>query len=236
MRVNDFKKLNRDSLILKRTGMLCFVLALLLILVTYGLTLPQVQKSLANINAWFHSIELFIARYNSITAFFIVMALFVFKSFIPIIPFSVLFIGSGMVFSEPVAVAVNALGFAILVSIKFFWGKKFGGGKPFKILNKYEPIVKFMNFNGSGNKWMLSLLRFIPFIPVGAVSRAYGATEIKFIPYVLLSVLGFLPRLISWSVVGFNIFDPFSPTFIAPFVVLLIISGISLYILNAFLD
>jgi uncharacterized membrane protein YdjX (TVP38/TMEM64 family) len=58
----------------------------------------------------------------------------------------------------------------------------------------------------------------------------------KYLPFVGLSVLGFLPRVVLWSFVGSNIFDPFTPTFMAPIIVLLIISGISLLIWDAVLD
>ncbi|MBQ8183251.1 MAG: TVP38/TMEM64 family protein [Clostridia bacterium] len=233
MRIEDLKKIDKKRFAMKHSATVCFLMALFLILVTYALTFPAVQKSLNEIEQWFVSLEYFIAGFNELIAFFIIIILFIFKSFLPVIPFSVLFISSGMVFPAPVAVLVNALGFALLVSVKFLWGRKFGGGKAFKILKKYEPVVKFMDFNGSGNKWMLALLRFIPFMPVGPVSRAYGTTEIKFLPYVGLSVVGFLPRLIAWSVIGFSIFDPFTPGFVVPFIVLLVISGISLLIYNS---
>ncbi len=229
------KKEKRDRN-LKRSSIACFSAALVLVVVTYIFTLPEVQKSLQDLNAWFERIEYFIAQYDKLAAFGIITALFAFKSILPIIPFSVLFISSGMVFSAPVAVAISALGFTLLVAIKFLWGKKYGGGKAHKLLIKSEPLSKFMDFKGKGNKWMLVVLRFIPFVPVGTVSRAYGATEMKLSSFVGLSVLGFLPRLILWSFIGTNIFNPFSVTFMAPFIVLLIISGISLLILRVILD
>ena len=224
---------NKRNMITKHSANICFLLAFLLIIVSYVLTFPSVQKSLENIDLWFVGLELFIAGFSEAIAFFIIIFLFIFKSFIPVIPFSVLFISSGMVFPAPVAVLVNAFGFALMVSAKFFWGKRFGGGRAVKVLKRYETISKFMDFNGTGNKWMLILLRFIPFVPVGMVSRAYGTTEIKPLPYIGLSVLGFLPRLVLWSVVGINVFDPFSPSFVIPIVILLIISGIAFLVYNS---
>ncbi len=233
MRNKDFPEISKKAFIRKHSAKFCFALALLLIFTSYIVTFPTVQKSLEAIAAEFVSLENFIAGFNHVISFFIIMFLFLFKSFVPVIPFSVLFISSGMVFPPPVAVLINALGFALLVSTKFWWGRRFGGGKAVKVLKNYEPVSKFMDFNGTGNKWMLVLLRFIPFIPLGMVSRAYGTTEIKPLPYVCLSVLGFMPRLILWSVVGINIFDPFTPSFIIPIIVLLVISGIAILIYNS---
>lgn len=221
---------------LKRLSVVCFFVAIILFVLSRALMLPEIQRSLAEINDWFLRIENFIARYDVFMAFTIIMVLFLFKSILPIIPFSVLFIASGMVFNPFVAVLVNALGFVLMTSVKFLWGKKFGGGRTHKILGEYKRISEFMRLEGKGNKWLLVVLCFIPFLPVGTVSRAYGATKMRHSTFSGLAVLGFLPRLISWSVVGINIFNPFTPTFIAPFIVLLIISGLSLLVLNVLLD
>lgn len=229
-------KAEKRSRNLKISSIVCFIAALTLVIITYAFTLPEVQKSLQNMNDWFERIEFFIARYDKWAAFCLITALFVVKSVIPFIPFSVLFISSGMVFPTPLAIAVSTLGYTLLVAIKFWVGKKFGGGQAHKLLIKNEPLSKFMDFKGKGNKWMLVVLRFIPFVPVGTVSRAYGATEMKFSHFLGLSVLGFLPRLVLWNFVGNNIYSPFTVTFMAPFIILLIISGISLLILRVILD
>lgn len=214
----------------------CFGVALALIIITYGLMIPQVQKSLAHIDAWFVSLEMFIARYESFVAFFLLIFLFAFKSFVPIIPFSVLFIASGMVFSEVTAFAINILGFAVLCTLKFLWGKKKGGGGAHKLANRSKTVYKFMDFGGDGNKWMLALMRFVPFFPTNTVSRAYGATEMELTEYLAYSMLGFFPRLVLWSVIGINIFDPFTVKFMAPIIIMLIISGISLLLVNVLLE
>ena len=229
-------KVAKRKATIKRSSTVCFCVAVALVIITYVMPLPEVKRSLQDMYAWFETIENYIAGYDKLAAFGLVMALFAVKSVMAFIPFSVLFISSGMVFSAPVAMGVSILGFALLISVKFLWGKKFGGGNAHKLAVKSKSITRFMDLKGKGNKWMLVVLRFVPFVPVGTVSRAYGATEMKYLPFVGLSVLGFLPRVVLWSFVGSNIFDPFTPTFMAPIIVLLIISGISLLIWDAVLD
>ncbi len=236
MKKDRLTKKEKRSRILKYSAIGCFSASLVFVVLAYIFSLPEVQQSLRNLNAWFEWIEKFIAQYDKLSAFGLIIVLFAFKSVVPILPFSVLFISSGMVFSPIVAVLVNLIGFALLVTIKFLWGRKYGGGKAHKLLNKNESLSNFMNLSGEGNKWMLVLLRLVPYMPVSTVSRAYGATEISLLPFVGLSVLGFLPRLVLWSIVGTNIFNPFSATFMAPVIILLIISGISLQILRAILE
>lgn len=229
-------KLQKQRRAIKLSSYCCFVGAVVFIAVTYVLTLPTVQQSLAYLDEWFVNLELFIAQYESFTAFFLLMFLFIFKSFVPVIPFSVLFIASGMVFNELIAFVINVIGFLLLCTVKFYWGKEKGGGKVHNLANRSERVYGFMDFGGKGNKWMLALMRFVPVFPVNTVSRAYGATEMKITKYLKYSLIGFLPRLVLWSVIGFNIFDPFTVQFMAPIIILLIISGISLLILNALLE
>ena len=210
----------------------CFIGAALAVIVMLIVPLPQFQKQLAEINAWFTNIELFIARFDKFAAVAVILFFFFVKTVVGFIPFSVLFIGTGLVFSPPIAVAVNVIGFSMLIVMKFLWGRKFGGGSFHKLLLKSESLSDFMDFHGKGNKWMLVVLRFVPVAPAGTLSRAYGATDMKLIPFIALSVIGFLPRLISWSIIGCNVFDPFTPAFLTAIAILLVISGVSLLLLD----
>lgn len=230
-----FKKISKDekrSKILRRLSIGCFVGAVILVFVMLLVSVPQIQRQLAEVNAWFTRIEMFIAQYDKFAAVGVILFFFFIKTIIGFIPFSVLFIGTGLVFSPPIAVAINVIGYSMLIGIKFLWGRKFGGGGLHKLLLKSESLTDFMDFHGKGNKWMLVVLRFVPVAPVGTVSRAYGATDMRIIPFIILSVIGFLPRLITWSIIGCNVFDPFTPSFLIPIIILMIISGISLLLLD----
>ncbi len=219
----------------KISAVVCFSVAVARVVITYVFTLPAVQKSLLDINDWFTRIELYVASFNRWTALFIIIALFLSRSLLPILPFSVIFISCGMVFPTPVAVVINAFGLMLMCSIKFHWGEKRGGGKVHKLAGKSRRVTDFMDLKGHGNKWMLTLMCFMPFFPVGTVSRVYGATEMKLGTFLKYSLLGFLPRVLMWSYIGVNIFNPFTLEFMAPFIVLFIISGVSLLLLDALL-
>lgn len=222
----------KNSRVLKMLSIICFALAIGLVVIMTLLSDPRILKKLTEINEFFYEIEMFIAKFDKFMAVAIILFFFIIKSVFPIIPFSVLFIGTGLVFSAPVAVCINAAGFGLLAGIKFLWGRRFGGGGAHKIVSRFDAVSDFMDFEGKGNKWMLVLLRFVPFVPVSAVSRAYGATDMRFTPFVIYSVIGFLPRLISWSVIGVNMTQPFTASFITPVIILLMISGVSLLVLD----
>lgn len=220
---------------LKIAAIVCFSVAVALVVITYFFTLPTVQKSLLDINEWFTRIELYVASFNRWTALFIIIALFLSRSLLPILPFSVIFISCGMVFPTPIAVIINAVGLMLMCSIKFHWGEKRGGGKVHSLAGKSRRVTEFMDLKGHGNKWMLTVMCFVPIFPVGTVSRVYGATEMKLSTFLKYSLLGFFPRVLMWSYIGTNILNPFTPEFMAPFIVLSVISGISLLLLDALL-
>jgi uncharacterized membrane protein YdjX (TVP38/TMEM64 family) len=143
-----------------------------------------------------------------------------------------LLVASGLVFPMYIAAILNAFGFLLFANIKFLWGKLIGGGGAHRLLMKSTGLSEFMAMEGSGNHWMLPLLSFIPFVPLGAVYRAYGTTKMKLWRFSLLALVGYLPRLITWSVVGRNMTNPFTVAFTAPIIVLLLLSGFSLLIVD----
>lgn len=214
----------------------CFAFSVSLMILTFIFSLPVVQKHLGEINAWLVRIEHYIAGFDWIKALVILVFMFLLKSVIPLIPFSVMFISAGMVFPTVIAVFISTLGVALLCTVKFFWGRQYGGGSVQKIVFRSRRATKFMGFRDKGNRWILGLLCFIPVFPIGSVSRAYGATRMSFATFITLIIPGIMPRIVLWSFVGVNIFEPFTVGFIAPFIILLVISGISLLILDALLQ
>lgn len=226
----------RRSKSLRWSAVFCFILAAVLAFVTYLMTLPEVQQSLADIDAWFGRFEQFVGSLNKPAAFALILLSFALKGFLPVIPFSVLLVASGLVFPMYIAVILNALGFLLFANFKFEWGRRFGGGGAHKLIMKSSGVSEFMAMNGGGNNWMLPLLSFIPFVPLGAVYRTYGTTQMRHRRFSLLALIGYMPRLISWSVVGRNMTNPFTLAFTAPIIVLLMLSGLSLLIVDLVLN
>ncbi|HZJ75166.1 MAG TPA: VTT domain-containing protein [Clostridia bacterium] len=177
--------------------------------------------------------QLFIASLeNKWLLILVIFLLYALKSFIIIIPLSTLFIISGMVFDVQYATAINIVGVTILVSIKFFWGNKFGGGNASKLISRIKILKELMKLEHSGNPFILFIARFVPFVPVNTISRLYGTSEINYDKYLLISLLGFSPRILSLSVLGNHVFDPFSVGFFGPIIIMLFLSGVSMLILN----
>ncbi len=238
MHKSKLTKEQRRSLMLKRLSIFCFVLAAAWWLLLVFFQNPKVQEQLADINSWFYRLETYVAAFDKFSACSIIMFLFLFRAVIPVIPFSVLFVTSGLVFADAhsaLSIVLNMAGIALHLSIKFLYGRRYGGGNGHKLVMKSESITKFMDFKGKGNKWMLSILCFLVIFPLGTVAQAYGATGMRYSRFMAFSLVGFLPRLILWSAIGVNITTPFTTGFFLPFIILCIFSGFSALFLDGLL-
>ena len=161
----------------------------------------------------------------------VILLLFLMKNFIPYPLSSVCFL-TGLVLPMYMAIPVNLAGISMLLATQYFWGKRFGPGYSWKFLRRWETLSTLVEHDGSGNPMLLAALRLTPFVPINSVSKIYGSLNFSFWHYLLLSILGLLPRLISFTFVGRNLFDPLSPGFLVPLAAISFISGISLLSVN----
>ena len=158
-----------------------------------------------------------------------VLFLFSLKSVlpIPVFPISCVCVISSMVFNSAASFFVNLSGFALLFSLRYYIVR---GEKTFsyRFLKSYDAIWKFLENDSKGNPWILLGCRMIPLFPVNTVSNIYGSMRYDFCRYLLLSLLGFLPKIISYTIIGRNAFNPFSASFIVPLMLSCMFSGVGL--------
>lgn len=160
------------------------------------------------------------------------LIVFLVRTFIPFLSVSAICVLTGVVLPSYWALIVNFLGIIIMMSIKYFEGMKFGSGNAWKIISKNERARKIIESSGKVNKALLFALRLIPGFPLGSVSRIYGSLRFPYWQFILLSAAGFAPKLLSYTFMGTNVFDPLSSAFLVPLVIALTISGASLLCVN----
>lgn len=160
--------------------------------------------------------------------FFAVIILFLVESVIPIYPISSVCFLSGVVLPMYYSVPVNVIGFSVTVTARYFFGKKTGAGNAWRLIRRNIKLRRMIQQDGNGNPALLILLRMTPFMPVNSISRIYGSFDFGYCRYLLLSIIGFMPKLISFTFVGRNIFDPFSAGFLVPVMVICFATGMSL--------
>ena len=160
------------------------------------------------------------------------LIVFLVRTFIPFLAVSAICVLTGAVLPSYWALIVNFLGIIIMMSIKYFEGMKFGSGNAWKIISKNERARKIIESSGKVNKALLIALRLIPGFPLGSVSRIYGSLRFPYWQFILLSAAGFAPKLLSYTFMGTNVFDPLSSAFLVPLMIALTISGASLLCVN----
>ncbi len=163
---------------------------------------------------------------------FTIMFLFAFKAFIPLYPLSLVCTATGAVFPVYLAIPVNILGMSMHYSLKYALGRKLGPGGANVILKRNETIRTIMKTDDTGNPWLLVAFRMIPFVPVNPISQLYGSLGFDYKKFLLLSLLGYSPLLISYTVVGRNVYNPLSPGFLLPLIILAVLGAIISYVIK----
>lgn len=162
----------------------------------------------------------------------VVVVLFAVKSFVPIYPTPTVCFLTGAVLPMYVSVPVNVVGFCALLATRYYAGKRFGAGKAWELIRKNERLRRLIEQNGRGNSSLLIILRLLPLMPVNTISGVYGSLNFGVWRFLLLSVIGYLPKIISFTFIGRNVYDPLSPEFIVPIMIFAFVSGISLICVN----
>jgi len=162
----------------------------------------------------------------------IVLLLYALKSVVPFFPISMMCFITGAVLPMTTSFAVNIAGVVLLVSIKYWWGRRLGGGQTQKLLKLHPTVRAFLENESKSKPWLLFMFRLVPVFPVNPVSQTYGAMTFDFIDYTLISLLGFLPRLIAYPYLGGNVFDPLSNSFLVPLIIIFTLSGVSVVGIN----
>lgn len=204
----------------------CFLLAIGLVLLLRFFSTDEFTQWYARYNTTLENYESWIET-NGATVLTVVIILinYYIKAYLPWFPISCLCVASAVVFKWYIASAINLAGLALFFAVKFRKGRRHGGGKAEKMLEKYRKPHDFIESGSFGSKAVLFFSRLLPGVPLGAVSVFYGSTEMKFGEYMLVSLFGILYKLFTYITIGRNVFDPASISFVGPFIPLLVFTG-----------
>lgn len=138
--------------------------------------------------------------------------LFALKSLSIVIFSGMLYAANGILFPFPVAVALNLAGTIIMVSLPYEIGKKAGSSMVDDIRTKYPQTGAIQELRSEKDYLFSFLVRMIR-LPSDVVSLYMGAVNVDYKQYLLGSVLGLLPHLITYPIMGMSIQNIWSPAF-----------------------
>jgi len=149
------------------------------------------------------------------------------KSLSFLIPIVVVYVAAGSIFGPFTALVVNIVGAGIVVTIPYWIGYHFGAGFAGNLLSRYKKVEAFIK-NREGNSWFISCFpRTIAFLPLKTISVYLGSLKVPYFKYLLGSILGLMPLLLSITLAGASITKPSSPTFIISVIVMVLSAGVS---------
>lgn len=163
------------------------------------------------------------------------MLLFAVKIYVTIVPLSFTCFLSGVIFPFWGALFINLFGILIVFSLKYRQGSKKEKNAIHKYATKWKRLGALIEDSekgdGTGNPGLLFIFRLAPSVPVNTISSLYGYMGFTFSWYLVISVLGYLIKLITFTAIGCNIDDPFSASFLYPLELILWVSSLAMLIM-----
>lgn len=232
-RVRKEKTISRILLVSAVTS---FIVAAVLTVILFLLQIDSVREKYDQYLYILQEFEMRVAALQSRPLILIVIfLLFLLRSLSMMYPYPTIFIITAMVFPPYQSFLINVFGMVFTFAFRYYTGYEMGEGTINIALKKYPAILEAMEEDGKGNPIILLALRMVPSVPINTISHFYGSLEYSFPRYMLLSVAAYIPKLISYSFIGENVYDPFSADFFVPMIVLLVFTAISLLVLRSFL-
>lgn len=179
----------------------CFWIVLLLVLL-----LHRDQLTVENIVSF--------SPQNTFFAAMILLGLYVVKGFTMLVNGYILYGAAGIMFTPPLAVGVTIVGSIIMLTIPYWLGRRGGTEKLEALTVKYKKLESLTNLQKHNEIIFPFLLRILGVLPCEVVSLYLGASRVDYGKYLLGSLLGLLPSIIAFAIMGEYVSDPGSPQFL----------------------
>lgn len=223
--------LSKDRVIrrlLLSTAYLCFTVAALLIVWACISEIHFLEEKYVQYINWLADFERQIAGIGDRWLMVLVVWLLYFiKTGLPLYPVSIICVASALVFNTPKAIIVNLVGLAVMFTVKYIMGTNTVKSSLW-LIHKSSIVTKIIESGDKGNPWVLVILRLLPCMPDNAVSQIYGAMYFPYWKFMLISIVAYAPKMISFILIGRSVFNPFSLTLSIPLVVITVVSGATL--------
>lgn len=157
------------------------------------------------------------------------------KSVLFIIPASLIYISIGMAFETWQACLISLVGIILEVTVTYFLGLFLGGDYVNKLLAKSKGGQKILDMKINDNFPAFLVIRALPVFPIDFVSLFWGASKAKFPRYFFASVIGIMPRVVLFTILGDGIYDYIPIHLIIKIVIFAIPIGVIVYLTRHFI-
>lgn len=164
-----------------------------------------------------------------------IWGIYLVKAVLFIIPASLIYISIGMAFSPVTACLISLVGIILEVTATYFLGRFLGGDYVEKLLMKSKGGKKILEMKLNDNFPALLGIRALPVFPIDFVSLFWGASKCKFPRYFIASVVGIMPRVVLFTILGDGIYDYIPIHLIIKIVICAIPVGCVIYLIKHFI-
>ena len=165
----------------------------------------------------------------------LIMGVYFVKSFVFVVPASLIYIAVGIAFETWQALIINAVGIAIEVICTYYLGKFLGKDAVTKKLSGNKAGKKLLNMKSKNKNLMIFIARFTG-VPIDFTSLFMGAFDFRFLPYLIMSLLGLLPRVFVLTVIGDGFYDLIPMKYIIIAVIVAIPVGLAAFLIKKITD
>ena len=151
---------------------------------------------------------------NPVLAAIVLILLSSLKSLTVFFPIVALLVAGGIMFSTPAALLVNSLAVAACISTPYWLGRLAGADLVDRIFERYPKLGQLKEFQQKNDFFFSYIARIVGILPCDIVSLYMGAARIPYRAYITGGMLGFIPCILTSTLIGTSINDPSSPLFI----------------------
>lgn len=199
------------------------VVLVVLILIVVLLVLKH-KRHFVHINL--RELRRYILSYGEFSSL-IFIVIYSLKPVLLVIPTNLLSILAGNIFGPQKAFLMSMIGCFGSGTVAFFLARFLGRSFVDKFL-KGKAMNLDSNIEKHGFKIML-LMRLAVVFPYDPLSYAAGLTRMKYRDFILGTLIGVFPEMITYSLMGKNIEHPLSHRFIAPIVIVIALAAAASY-------
>jgi len=207
-----FIKKNRTLLILITTVLLSIVL----LLWRFGSNIFKMDE-----------ISGFIESFGKFGALIFVL-FFNIKTILVVFPYSIFVLMGGTIFGSLNGIFLSTLCVATSSTLAFWISRFLGKDKMKKLLKGRFSMLDEKTAESGFN--IILFMRLSCLFPADAFSYAAGLTQIKYTHFIIATVIGMLPEVISMSILGDNIKNPMSKEFLFAVGLVVITAALSIVV------
>lgn len=155
----------------------------------------------------------------------LILGIYALKSVTFVVPAMLVYLSVGMAFKPLTAVLIDFVGIAIEVTITYFLGRFLGKDAVYNFLKDKKGGSKLLNMKAKSKAATVFVARFTA-IPIDFSSLFFGAFGYKYPSYLILSVIGIMPRVIMNTFIGSGVYE-YVPM---KWIIIAVICGLSAFV------